>query len=302
MNLSVVIPNYNGKQLLAKNLPQVLKVLPGAEVIIVDDSSNDGSVDFIKKNFPRVKLIEKITNSGFATTVNLGVKTARHSIVLLLNSDAVPQKDFYIPALKHFNDDNIFAVGCLDESLEDGQVIRRGRGVGKFTRGFLMHERGEANNKHTLWVSGGSSFFKKEIWEKLGGMDEIYNPFYWEDIDLSYRAMKSGFRILFEPESKVNHFHNEGSIKENFTQKRIKEIAYRNQIIFVWKNITDVNLLLNHFLFLPYHLLKITIKDGSVFIKALCQVVWKLPQIIKKRALQRKIFCKTDNDVLSIFY
>ena len=82
------------------------------------------------------------------------------------------------------------------------------------------------------------------------------NPFYWEDIDLSYRAQKAGFIVLFEKESIVTHRHEEGAIKRYHTSKKVRVITYRNQFIFAWTNMSDLPLILSHFLWLPYHLLR----------------------------------------------
>ena len=200
MSISIIIPNYNGEKLLNKNLPSVINALKNyqgeKEIIIVDDGSEDESKNvvrnFINNKTVEIRLLENEVNLGFSSTVNKGVKNAKGEIVILLNTDVAPQADFIEPLLSHFSDQKVFAVGCLDKSIENGKVIERGRGLGEWKRGFLVHRRGEVNKKNTLWVSGGSGAFRKTIWETLGGLNELYNPFYWEDIDLSYRALKSG--------------------------------------------------------------------------------------------------------------
>ncbi len=299
--LSIIIPNFNGRQLLEKNLPLVLEAVGKSQVVIVDDGSTDESAEFIKKHFPGVTLIEKVTNSGFATSVNLGVKAAKGDIVFLLNSDAVPQKNCLVELVKHFQDGQVFAVGCLDESIEDNRVVKRGRGIGKFTRGFLIHTRGETNKTNTLWASGGSSAFRKSIWEKLGGMDELYNPFYWEDIDLSYRALKSGYLIVFESKAIVTHRHGEGSIQKAFSEKKIKQIAYRNQFIFVWKNINSKSYILKHFLWLPYHLFAAIMRGDWPFLVGFLLVLVQFREISRRSQYQFVTFTKTDEDILSQF-
>ena len=301
MNFSVVIPNYNGKILLEKNLPEVFKAFKSGEIIVVDDGSTDGSIKYLREHYPQVKLIEKVTNSGFATAVNLGVKAANGELVMLLNSDAVPNADCLKYALPHFRDKSVFAVGCLDKSIESGQIIERGRGIGKFEHGFLVHRRGEVNKADTLWASGGSSIFHKDTWEKLGGMDEIYNPFYWEDIDLSYRAQKAGFKIVFEPKSRIVHRHLDGSIKAHYSHEQVKEIAYRNQFIFVWENITYPSFLREHWLWLPYHLLTALMRGDLEFWRGLVAALVQLPRILKKRQLLKRVFLKTDAEVLAPF-
>ena len=188
MKLSVVIPNYNGRDLLAANLKKVIAESKGAEIIVVDDASEDDSILFIQKNFPRIKLIAKEKNSGFSSSVNLAVRKACGDLIVLLNSDVYPKKNYLLPLLPYFDDKNVFAVGMLQESYENGRIVFRGRGLGKFKRGFMTHRYGEIDKKDTLWVSGGAGIFRKLIWDKLGGMRTIYDPFYWEDIDLSWRA------------------------------------------------------------------------------------------------------------------
>lgn len=299
MRVSIIIPNYNGKNLLAKNLPRILNVSGIEKVVVVDDGSSDGSAEYLKRHFPQVKLIEKVTNSGFATTVNLGVKTVSSDFVILLNTDVVPQKDFLPPLLSYFKDPKVFAVGCLDESREDTGIVKRGRGIGTFVRGFLQHARGEINQSDTLWVNGGSGAFRRDLWEKLDGMDEIYAPFYWEDIDLSYRAQKAGYKVMFAPKSVVVHRHHEGAINSFYTPEQIITIAYRNQFLFVWKNITDYNLFIQHLLWLPYHQLGALLRKDRPFWRGFFQSLYKLPEVIRKRRLQELVYKKSDTEILS---
>ena len=120
-------------------------------------------------------------------------------LYILFNTDVYPDKDFLTPLLSHFKDEKVFAVGCMDKSIEGKDVVLRGRGIGVWKRGFLVHEKGEIEKSDTLWVSGGSGAFRKSIWDKLGGLNELYNPFYWEDIDLSYRAQNQDTKLHLSP-------------------------------------------------------------------------------------------------------
>ena len=301
MKVSIIIPNYNGKHLLEKNLPRVIEEIIKLsnyqiEIIVVDDASRDGSVEFINQltgsrvnglknslinnslinNKSTIRLIENRTNMGFSSTVNRGVKEAKGEIVVLLNTDVYPEEGFLEPVSTHFEDPKVFAVGMLDKSIENGNIVRRGRGIAEWRRGTYIHKRGEVNRTDTAWVSGGSGAFRKSIWEKLGGFDEIYNPFYWEDIDLSYRAKKAGYRILFELKSIVIHEHEKGIIKRQFPVWKIRSISFRNQFLFVWKNANSYQLF-SHFLWLPYHLVKsILTADSCFFIGFLWAIKRKL--------------------------
>lgn len=301
-SVSIIIPNFNGKVLLKKNLPYIIKLMEEwkevCEIIIVDDKSTDESVSFLEENYPKISVIKKDKNSGFIDTINLGVKSAKGSLVLLLNTDIIPQSSVIPQLLPHFQDKNVFAVGCLDKSYEKGSVINRGRGIGKFSRGFLIHQRGEIDKADTLWVSGGSGMFRKEIWEKLGGLDPLFQPFYWEDIDISYRALKSGYSLYFEKKACVKHYHQEGAIFRHYTKREIAKISLRNQILFVWKNITDIKYLFEHFIYLPIWFIRSLIKTDFLFPEAFILALLRLPRAIKERIDQSKLWIKPDPRLL----
>ena len=315
MNLSIIIPNYNGAELLKKNLPKVLDAVKDykkgtVEIIIPDDPSTDNSKKVIKEFIESIsdkniigKTIENTNKkeAGFSKNVNRGVALSTGDILILLNSDVAPHKDFLLPLLQHFDEGIVFAVGCMDESIEDGKTVLRGRGIGRWQRGFLMHQKGENDKDNTLWVSGGSGAFRKSIWDKLGGLDPLYNPFYWEDIDLSYRALKAGYKLIFEPESIVIHEHEKGTIKTKYKSAQVRKIVFRNQFIFVWKNITMQRLLISHVLWLPYHFAKAVAARDWIFMAGFYEAFLRLSQIRQSREKARKIFVRKDSDILRKF-
>lgn len=318
MKISFVIPNFNGEEILNKNLPKVIEAAAlyakddyhKAEIILVDDCSKDRSVSVInniiknaKHKYLTMKLITNPINKGFSSTVNNGAREAIGEILILLNTDVYPEKkeDFFSDALKYFDDPKVFAVGFMDKSIEDGKVVLRGRGIGIWKRGFLLHRRGEVDKKNTLWVSGGSSAYRKSIWDQLNGMNEMYNPFYWEDIDLSYRGLKRGYKIVFEPNSVVVHEHDKGSIKKSRKPFAIQTIAYRNQLQFVWMNATDGSILLSHIFWLPFHLFNTLIKGDTAFSFGLFYALLRLPAVLKKRSECRTGTVVSDKEIVEVF-
>lgn len=282
-SVSIVIPNWNGMQLLAKNLPSVISAAPQAEIVIADDASRDGSKAFIRKQFPHIILVENKKQLGFAGNVNSGVTNAKGDIVVLFNTDVRPEKGFLVPLLNHFQDPNVFAVGCLDRSTEGKDIVLRGRGVAKWEKGYFIHSRGDVDTKTTAWVVGGSGAFRKDIWQKLGGMDVLYNPFYWEDIDLSYRALKAGYRVVFEPKSVVVHDHATGAIQKRYAQFTIQTIAYRNQFIFIWKNLSNISLIMDHILWTPIRIIQAVFRLDFAFLMGYMHACLSWPRIMVSR-------------------
>lgn len=294
MKISIIVPNWNGAIKLEKNLPALLRTVRKNKIdefIIVDDASTDNSIEVIN-NFSEVKLIQKKKNSGFASTVNLGVKNSVGEIIILLNSDTQPDINFVSPAVKHFQDQSVFSVGCNVGGFWSGA---------RFDEGYFWHHEAhgskqEVSSHLTLWASGGSGFFRREIWEELKGFDELYDPFYEEDVDLGYRAVKRGYINIWESESRVSHYSEKGVIEENFPSEQVSRVAQRNQLIFIWKNITSPQLFSQH----KQALAKMLFYHPGywrVFLSALV----KLPQILKERKKEKKDQKLTDEEILQGF-
>jgi len=277
-SVSVVIPNYNGQHLLEKNLPAVISSCPQAEIIVVDDASSDNSINFLTKTYPKVKIVSNKINQRFALSCNKGVKSAKYNIVVLLNNDVSPQKDFLQPLIKHFDNSQVFAVGCLEIQTKGNKQTISGRSSCQFKRGFLIHKKAKNQNKQqTCWATAGSMALDKQKYLDLNGMDSLFSPAYWEDIDLSYRAKKKGWQVLFEHKSKVYHNHETTNLQA-FGKTRIELMALRNQILFVWKNTQGLQLI-KHFLWLPYHLIFTTIRTKGIFLLAFIQAILRINKI-----------------------
>ncbi|MEK7065600.1 MAG: glycosyltransferase, partial [Patescibacteria group bacterium] len=183
----------------------------------------------------------------------------------------------------HFDESDVFAVGCMDKSMEGNRVVLRGRGVAQWRHGFFVHRRGDVDATETAWVSGGSGAFRKSMWEQLGGMDPLFNPFYWEDIDLSYRAAQAGYRLVFEKGSAVRHYHEEGKIMRKYSKWRIRTVATRNQFQFIWKNVSNPGIMLSHMFWTPIMLLKAVFTLDSAFVFGYFAALLRLPLILARR-------------------
>lgn len=245
MKVSVVIPNINGKQIMEKNLPKLIQAAKLkdnniSEIIVVDDGSWDDSVKYIGTHYKdQIKLIKHKQNRGFSAAVNTGVRAAKGSLILLLNTDVIPEVDFLKKVFNHFTDPKIFAVSCHEYGY--------GPAVGYFDQGYIQLGMGKELNRvqNTFYVSGGSGIFRKSIWKELGGMDEkLLSPFYWEDIDICYRALKRGYKCLWDPTARVTHVHE--STISKFPKKYVDRVKERNRLLMIWKNLHSWPLLKKH--------------------------------------------------------
>ncbi len=280
--VSIIIPNWNGKELLEKNLPFVLEAKDNpknkiVEIIIVDDKSTDESVSFLQKNFSgRIKLIKHTKNRGFSSAVNTGARSAKGQVIVLLNTDVRPEKKFLESTIALFRDPDVFAVSFHEPG--------RSSTKGVFENGYINHSPLKESNEvgDTFWVSGGSGAFRRETWVNLGGMDEkLLSPLYWEDVDLGYRALKRGYRLLWDPKSIVHH--DSESTTRKLSKKYVQSIQERNHLLLIWKNLTSNNLFRKHILGLIQRILK-----GPGYIRIVFMALAKIGIVIKARSKEKK--------------
>ncbi len=294
-NISVIIPAYKNKKQLLENLAHNMPFLKGCEIIVLNDDPSESIAQDVSA-FPDIKLIENKKNLGFGATVNTGVHSASRPYIFLLNTDVKLFDDTFMRALKAFaKDDMLFGVSFAQKE-RDGAIIGKNRIYWK--SGFIYHNKaGDLKKGLNGWAEGGSCILDKTKFLRLGGFDPLYAPFYWEDTDLSYRAWKCGYTVIFDPDIEVEH-HHESTIGKYFKKNNIKIIDFRNQLIFIWKNITDRRLLLLHLFFLEIVIIKYTLKGDFSYIKGYIEALKKLPLIISHRRSQTKQYKQPDSQVL----
>lgn len=304
LHLSVVIPNYNGEALLRDHLPSILAQLEkGDELIVVDDASTDHSVEMLYTEFPMVTVLRNYENKRFGVTCNLGVQLAQNELVVLFNSDVKPLKGCLsrireVLGSASVQNSDLFGVGCLEI---DKRKRESGRGLARFERGMMIHRRAKNQyNPHTLWLTGGSMAVRKSLWNKLGGFDPAFRPAYEEDRDLSYRALKRGYRIQFLYDAKVLHNHATTN-KSALGQRRIQVASIKNTFLFHWKNLTDPRFIFLHLLWMPYHLLIGSFKTKGAFLEGWFWAVLQLDEVIGERMKAKGTEKRSDPQILSEF-
>jgi GT2 family glycosyltransferase/glycosyltransferase involved in cell wall biosynthesis len=243
---SVVIPNWNGRDLLERYLPSVVEALqgnPANEIIVVDNGSTDGSAEYLRDQFPEVRVVALPKNLGFGGGSNLGFRGARNDIVVLLNSDMRVDPAFLQPLLDGFTNPQVFAVSC-QIFLSDRSKRREETGLteGWWENGRLRVSHRDDAAVNTLfpcfYAGGGSAAFDRAKFLELGGFDEILAPFYLEDTDIGFNAWKRGWTVFYQPASVVFHEHR-GTIGRKFSTAYIESVLKKNYLLFAWKNIGE---------------------------------------------------------------
>jgi GT2 family glycosyltransferase len=308
LSVSILITNFNGKELLKKYLPSIVEAckrysLDKTELIILDNASSDGTVDYLKFNFPFIRLIEQPVNRGFSDSVNLGVSFAKNKIVASLNNDIQVSEDFFLFLPQHFEDKDIFALRPgVKRNPQDGIRDLDNPGIGGgFRLGFFdVPKKVKEKTNLAFFAGGGGIVFDKEKFMALGGFDSIFQPFYYEDVDLSYRAWKRGWKIIYEPRSLLYH-QGGATVLRFYSPFFIEKIAERNRHLLVWKAITDKGLLFQHFIFIPIRLVSNLLRGKFASVAGFFCALLYLKEAVKKRKLEKQFMKVSDKEIFSYF-
>ena len=307
---SLVVLNWNGRAFLERLLPsleEALRAAPGNhEAIVVDNGSTDGSADLVRERFPWARLVLLPENRFFGRGISAGIEVASRDILVLLNNDMVLERDFLRALLARFDAPDLFAV-TAQIRLEDPRAPRvetgktrafRRRGDLEWIQSPLLAK--EPPLVPAFWAGGGSSAFDREKFLALGGFDPLFDPFYVEDVSLSYAAWKRGWRILFEPGSVVRHVHR-GTSAAVFGRTTVDRIDRRNRHLFFWMHVTDARWVLAHALFLPWNSLKRARRTGvGLELSALLAALARLPRAWGRRVRLRAQARRDDREVLAL--
>jgi len=298
--VSVIIPNWNGKNLLKTCLNSLKKqTLNNFEVMVVDNGSDDGSSDYIKRYFPSVKVIQLDKNYGFAKAVNRGIAWAKGQFIVLINNDTEVDKNclyYLVEAAKKHQEAGFVAAKMLNFYQRD--IID--------SAGDYIDVVGHANNiglgdkdrssfskpGFVFLVTGGGGLFKRQVFDKVGLFDEDYF-LYFEDVDLCLRAQLQGFKGWYEPRAIIYHIHQATAKRvkpfieylqfRNMTQTVIKDfpsaLFWKN---FNWLRILLVNLNTIRF-FATKGLLWQALKAEGWIVVYLPRLIWKRWQIQKTK-------------------
>lgn len=304
---SLVIPNWNGKDLLERFVPSWRAAIaghPGSEIIVVDNGSEDGSAEWLRVHYPDVKVLALPRNLGFGGGSNAGFRAAVNDIVVLLNSDMRVEPDFLAPLLAGFTDETVFAVSCqifLGDKTKRREETGLTQAWWEDGRLRVTHREDPAVDRlfPCFYGGGGSCAFDRRKFFELGGLDELLAPFYLEDTDLGFMAWKRGWKVLYQPASIVHHEHR-GTIGKRFNNDYIQSVLQKNFLLFTWKNIHGWSRLAGHFLFTQLSAVSFAWSGsvpGRTGAGGILRAFRQLPQAARSRWRARSLAAIDDSEV-----
>lgn len=308
--VSILIVNWNGKDHLKNCLSSLKKIdYKNTEIIIVDNGSTDGSLEYVKSRYPKIQLIKNSSNLGFSKANNQGIKKARGEYVLLLNNDTKVRHDFLTTLVKKISSDP--TLGAVQPKILHWEKPGQLDSIGSFLThtGFLFHYGFEAMDSKKLdkeikLFSGKGSclLFKKKVLDKIGYFNEDFFA-YFEETDLCWRLWLAGYYLLYIPQAVI--YHKTWGTTKKLPQSFIVFHSFRNRVSSLIINLGRFNL----FLILPIHLvicifiavsyfLTGKFKNGFAIIWSLLSAIKNLGKILEKRSYVQSKTRKLSDTVL----
>jgi GT2 family glycosyltransferase len=318
-SVSTVIPTWNGRQLLEQFLPSVVtaarayRQTTGAdvEIVIVDDGSTDDTVQWLTMQTASsdvaIRVVPRQSSGGFGAACNDGISTARHPLVLLLNNDVAPDPSAIAPLAARFARPNpsspLFSVHGRVRDFDTNAEAGAGQ-LGRFRRGFIrMHESyltQSPGDWPSMFASGGSSMIDRARFLELGGFDPLFAPFYFEDVELSYRAWKRGFTVGYEPASEMRHRFS-STIRRRSSAAEIRRISQRNRLLLNWIHLHDPAWFVQHVGWVVMIFLTSPLTMRLDFAGAVVDALGQLREVRTRRKDERRLARRRDRDVMRVF-
>lgn len=307
-DITLIITNWNGVELLRECLPSIQAAVKydarhSYEIMVIDDCSTDHSLEMLAREFPWVRRERTPKNMGFHRANNYGVELAQSPLVMPMNNDIKLHEQALYHLARHFDpikpdDTGTFSVSGKFYGFDKTTFLYGNRG-GYFHRGhFYLYEKDENDTtSQTLFACGGSFMVDRQRYIDLGGFDAMYHPLYYEEIDLSYRALKRGWTVRYEPASIAYH-KVQATITKQEKRQQIGLISARNNYLFVWKNILDGTMTLSLLFFIPLFLLRDLCSLKFRFWIAFYMAIKRLPAALRGRAKEKRAVKFSDHEIL----
>lgn len=256
-SISVVIPNYNGRDILLDTIRFAIRALETSqiidyEVIVSDDASVDDSIEMVQNNFENVIVVQSDVNTGFSGNVNRGVFSSTKELILLLNSDVHLTEGYFNSLIPLFSNEKTFGVMGVIKDIKSLEI----QDGAKYPKLFLYNIESNKNliseNKvlPTFFLSGANALIRASYLKRIGGLCELFNPYYSEDVELGIRVWRMGWEMYFQPDAICYHelsttIKKINSHKVQLTAKRNKYILHSLHLPQALKILYLLNIMLN---------------------------------------------------------
>jgi len=257
LDISIIIVNYNVKEFLQNLLNSIAKASRNCqtELIIVDNASDDGSVEFICDKFPEVKLIVNKKNLGFGKANNIGLAQAKGKYILLINPDSIVREDTLDKMIEFFektaeaglagckilNPDGTLQLACRRSFPGPWTSFCKVTGLSTLfpkSKIFARYNLTYLDENQTYEVdaiSGSFMMIRREVYEKVGGFDDDFFM-YGEDLDLCYRIQKAGYKVYYVHNTQIIHYKGESTKRSNLDETKV---FYDAMKLFVKKHLSS---------------------------------------------------------------
>jgi GT2 family glycosyltransferase len=257
--VSIIVLNWNGKQYLETCLSSLERqTYKSIEIIFVDNGSHDGSLEFVRKRFPRVVILRHEKNLGFSQGVNSGIRISRGEFIATINNDAQADEN-WIQNLLNVIESGKCIGSCAskmmrfyDRNIIDSAGIIIYQNGNAYDRGREKKDTGQYDQQEEIFgACAGAAIYRKKMLEEIGLFDEEYFA-YFEDVDLSFRMHLFGWKCIYVPDAIVYHIHSATS--KSSSPFKIFYIE-RNKLWNMWKYF-PVHVLVLQFPFMNIHYLR----------------------------------------------
>lgn len=304
----ILVLNYNASSLLLETLPGILKAASqsrySCKVSVIDNESTDDSVALIRAYFPLIDIIPR--PNRILCSYNDVLPLVSEDIVILLNNDIRVDPGFVDPLVVPFEKaEDVFLVAPKNMDYEGKKVSagysRPWFSFGLFKCANFMEEVEGLPGPMASFAAGSAGAYDRKKFLELGGYDPIYLPGTVEDMDLCYNAWKKGYRCLYEPQSVVYH-KGQMSFHRRYGRQETSAMNARNVYFFMWKNIDDPWLRLEHALFLLPRFAWSALRGQPYWVSGFFKAFARRREVAASRRCRfRRVDIRTDRQILSLF-
>ena len=306
--VSVIIVSWNGRKLLKRCLPSVCSQdYKNIEILVVDNGSIDGTIDFLMGNYPSVRIVRNGRNLGFAEANNVGAREAKGELLLLLNNDTIVEKDCFSQLIDRMGHDP--KLGICQPKIKFLDEPRRLDSMGSFPTylGFLKHcgfgeiDLGQYDHIEEVFSPKGACvLIRKNIFFYVGGFDSDFFC-YFEETDLAWRIWLAGFKTVLVPKAVV--LHEIGATSSGLNFSFIQYHSTKNRICTLIKNLSwkellfilPINLWVTFSLsMICFMLMRMTL--GAATFKGILWNIKNLRKTLNKRRCTKNHICEKDSE------